>query len=338
MLGFVAVLLLTCLARGWCEKCNDLDGFWYNQLGSEIFLRHSSDGKLIGEYRSAVESFEHPDGKKHSIISGAAPYNSPGATFSFAVTWSNGSSTKAWTGQCLVCEDGKEMLLTSWLKRSQAYTCIDKWKSTMIGLDTFTRTEQLPGPRKPDKTIPSFPTGFAPTNTSGKPCDITGTWYNELGSEVILNQYANGIIVGEYRTAVERKKGSAGESHSKVYGISTPGNPNSTFAIMVVWRGGASVTGWVGQCHICGENKTEIIETTWLLRSKLEKCGDNWKSTMYGENSFTREEQKEGPRKHLGTHTPDRDGEDADPRASAKLTNEGLILWILSFWYAMFFF
>ncbi|XP_031571391.1 uncharacterized protein LOC116305592 [Actinia tenebrosa] len=329
MLGFVAVLLLTCLARGWCEKCNDLDGFWYNQIGSEIFLRHSSDGKLIGEYRSAVERFEHPDGKKHSTISGAAPYNSPGATFSFAVVQSSGSSTQVWTGQCLVCEDGKEKLLTSWLKLPEVKARDDTSQTTLIGQDSFTRSEQRSESTAMDNKIPYIPSfnslnlGFLHTNiTSGKPCDITGTWYNELGSEVILNQYANGVIVGEYRTAVERKKGSAGESHSKVYGISTPGNPNSTFAIMVVWRGGASVTGWVGQCHICGENKTEIIETTWLLRSKLEKCGDNWKSTMYGENSFTREEQKEGPRKHLGTHTPDRDGEDADHSGETNSINE----------------
>jgi hypothetical protein len=215
----------------------------------------------------------------------------------------------------MMCEDGKEMLLTSWLKRSQVHTCIDKSQATLIGRDTFTRTEQRPGPRMSDNRLPFVPplhTDFTPNIPTRQPCDVIGTWYNELGSEVILKQDVNGVIVGEYRTAVEGNTGAAGVSHSVVYGIGTRGNANSTFAIIVVWRGGASVTGWVGQCHICGENKAEMIETTWLLRSKLDKCGDNWKSTMYGEDTFTREEQKEGPRKHLDTHTPDRSGEQDD--------------------------
>ena len=49
---------------------------------------------------------------------------------------------------------------------------------------------------------------------------------------------------------------------------------------------------------------------SWLLRTKVEKCSDVWKSTMYGTNSFTRHEQRPGPRKSSGTHTPNREGED----------------------------
>ncbi|EDO29596.1 predicted protein, partial [Nematostella vectensis] len=135
-------------------------------------------------------------------------------------------------------------------------------------------------------------------------CSLHGTWYNDVGSQMILKQDYEGIIVGEYRTAVELEKNAAGSTHSQVFGIGTNGNVNSTFAFFVVWRGGASVTGWVGQCHICGSNKTEQIEASWLLKSKISSCDDNWKSTLYSENSFTTVEQKEGPRKELGTHTP----------------------------------
>lgn len=147
-------------------------------------------------------------------------------------------------------------------------------------------------------------------------CNLSGVWYNDVGSEVILNQTTDGTISGEYRTAVERETGSAGTSHSLVYGSSSYGNPNTTFALMVIWRGGKSVTGWVGQCHIC-ENNTVTLEMGWLLRSKIDNCGDVWKSTMYGVNSFTRHEQKAGPRKSLDTHTPNRDGEDIDDGSSS---------------------
>ena len=188
----------------------------------------------------------------------------------------------------------------------------------MIGRDTFTRYEQRDGPRKPTGTTeapPNIVTVIKNWDPDGKnkPCNLNGNWYNTLGSEMIIKQGENSTIKGEYRTAVERETGAAGTSHSKVLGIGQLGGPNSTFAFFVVWRNGASVTGWVGQCHICGENKTEILESTWLLRSKIEKCSDNWKSTLYNEDTFTHTETTPGPRKKDDTHTPDRD--DKNPRA-----------------------
>lgn len=245
---------------------------------------------------------------------GTAPYDYPGATFAFSVVWRNGSSTTVWTGQCLVCEDGHEKLLTSWLLRSKVNTCIDKWQSTLIGRDTFTRYEQRDGPRKPDatETPPTIETKIKNWNPEGKnkPCNLNGKWYNLLGSEMILKQGEDSVIKGEYRTAVERETGAAGTSHSKVLGIGQLGGSNSTFAYFVVWKNGESVTGWVGQCHICGENNTEIIESTWLLRSKIKECSHNWKSTFYGENSFTHTETTPGPRKDDDTHTPERSAEE----------------------------
>ena len=246
------------------------------------------------------------------IVIGSAPYNFPGAAFAFSVVWRTGISTTVWTGQCLVREDGQETLLTSWLLRSSVNTCIDKWKSTMIGRDTFTRYEQLSGPRKPDEGKTKVPTkidkiihNFGP-DVKNQLCNLNGNWYNTLGSEMILKQRADNVIEGEYRTAVERETGAAGNSHSKVFGIGQLGSSNSTFSFFVVWNNGSSVTGWVGQCHICGENKTEIIESTWLLRKRVEKVKDNWSSTLYSEDSFTHTETTPGPRKKDNTHTPDR--------------------------------
>ena len=158
----------------------------------------------------------------------------------------------------------------------------------------------------PEENLKSPPGQF-----TVRACNVSGIWYNDLGSEIILNQTENGIITGEFRTAVERKKGAAGGSHSLVYGSGMYGKPNTTFSLIIVWRGGASVTGWVGECHFC-TNNTAVLQTNWLLRSKIDKCDDAWKSTLYGENIFTRHEQKPGPRKALDEHTPNRDGEDAD--------------------------
>lgn len=68
---FFSLLILAILSTALTDKCNNLDGFWYNQLGSEIFLKHSNDGKLIGEYRTAVERSKGSSGSKtHSILLG----------------------------------------------------------------------------------------------------------------------------------------------------------------------------------------------------------------------------------------------------------------------------
>ena len=56
------------LAAG--KNCKTLDGKWYNQLGSEIFLKHENDGKLLGEYRTAAERQNGSAGKTHSIVLG----------------------------------------------------------------------------------------------------------------------------------------------------------------------------------------------------------------------------------------------------------------------------
>ncbi|ELT93729.1 hypothetical protein CAPTEDRAFT_225639 [Capitella teleta] len=74
-----------------------------------------------------------------------------------------------------------------------------------------------------------------------------------------------------------------------IFGIANPSDNGKTWAMFVVWNKGASITGWVGQCHVCGSNSVEVLETGWLLRSQADHCSESWKSTLYGESSFTRE-------------------------------------------------
>ncbi|XP_029644083.1 uncharacterized protein LOC115218420 isoform X1 [Octopus sinensis] len=146
------------------------------------------------------------------------------------------------------------------------------------------------------------------------PCKLEGTWYNELGSEVILKQDNAGIIKGEYRTAVEQSPGAAGNTHSLVHGIGNFHEPNSTFGFHVVWRNGESVTGFVGQCHsTCALEQMDTLEMRWILWQSIDKCQDHWRSTLYGVNTFTRYEQAAGPRKAENVHVPNRAGEDIKP-------------------------
>uniref|UniRef100_A0A0L8I521 Avidin n=1 Tax=Octopus bimaculoides TaxID=37653 RepID=A0A0L8I521_OCTBM len=297
------------------ENCATLQGVWYNQLGSQLILSGHKHGTLEGEYRTSVEVELGDAGHSHSIVVGTAP-KSPGAAFGFSVVWRHGRSTTVWTGQCVVCLGGHEKLLTTWLLHSQASSCDDKWKSDTIGRDIFTRYEQKPGPRKEKNThVPERPANY--TSSSDKsmkplvklsnlpepatpPCKLEGTWYNELGSEVILKQNNAGIIKGEFRTAVERSPGAAGNTHSLVHGIANFHEPNSTFGFHVVWRNGESVTGFVGQCHsTCALEQMDTLEITWILWQSIDKCQDHWKSTLYGVNTFTRYEQAAGLMKYI---------------------------------------
>ncbi len=47
---------------------------------------------------------------------------------------------------------------------------------------------------------------------------------------------------------------------------------------------------FLGQCHICGSagNNSAVLATTWLHRSQVQTCNEEWRATLYGENSFYR--------------------------------------------------
>lgn len=77
MAVFPTIHLFSCafsvVAFAWLsagKNCETLDGKWYNQLGSEIFLKHENDGRILGEYRTAVERKNGSAGETHSILLG----------------------------------------------------------------------------------------------------------------------------------------------------------------------------------------------------------------------------------------------------------------------------
>lgn len=72
-----------------------------------------------------------------------------------------------------------------------------------------------------------IPEGFGDSFVAGEDCsDLSGAWYNELGSELMLERPGqHGVFRGEYRTAVEREAGAAGTSFSQVIGQSVSSHP-----------------------------------------------------------------------------------------------------------------
>ncbi|PIK34989.1 putative fibropellin-3 isoform X2 [Apostichopus japonicus] len=131
----------------------------------------------------------------------------------------------------------------------------------------------------------------------GQPPNIGGKWYNELGSEVELTVDTEGIITGDYYTAVESEPGAKGSQPAHVIGHVSHNGAHDTFGFNVLWKNGASTTSWAGEYKDC--NEEPVLFTTWLLTSETDSCLDNWMSTRIGKDCFTRFRQVPLPGKEL---------------------------------------
>ncbi|XP_051660386.1 avidin-like [Manacus candei] len=123
---------------------------------------------------------------------------------------------------------------------------------------------------------------------SGKPCDLTGWWENDLGSKMhVLEVDSEGNFSGEYHTAVSstdkpiQPSPLVGSQHLDKDG-------QCTFGFTVNWKKFSDSTAvFVGQCF-SGDNGNEVLQTTWLLREKVDSLPSDWKATRTGHNTFIR--------------------------------------------------
>ena len=115
---------------------------------------------------------------------------------------------------------------------------------------------------------------------------FTGNWYNELGSQMFLNA-SGGQLSGFYASAVGQARYTyplAGR-----YDTQPASGGGQTMAWTVSWQNAYqnahSATGWSGQYFDQGGN--EEIYTLWLLAAEVSE-GDEWESTLAGQDTFTR--------------------------------------------------
>jgi len=116
--------------------CCPLSGTWINQHGSFMEINHSADGTLSGKYYTAVEEEMGASGGIQQIH-GMAGKGKP-TTFGMIVTFKDGKTTAAWSGQYHFC-DGEQTLSTTWVMTSLSKTCKEDWKANRIGQDRFVR-------------------------------------------------------------------------------------------------------------------------------------------------------------------------------------------------------
>ncbi len=111
--------------------------------------------------------------------------------------------------------------------------------------------------------------------------DISGTWYNELGSRMEIT--VNGTqISGTYYSGVGDSTGTPliGSFDSSV-------ENDYAIGFVVVWPSTPpSVTAWSGQAKV-DIDFGEHIYTTWLLTSETTTA-NLWQSTLVGQDRFFR--------------------------------------------------
>lgn len=112
---------------------------------------------------------------------------------------------------------------------------------------------------------------------------LDGEWINELNSSVVLRTFPDGLLEGEYKTAVSKNNGAL--PPIKVIGNWQNGGARILFGFVAQWhyeKDGKeffSTTSWSGFME---NNK---LETTWLLTNAEEP---SWSATRINKDFFTR--------------------------------------------------
>lgn len=115
--------------------------------------------------------------------------------------------------------------------------------------------------------------------------DISGVWYNELGSKMNITQCANGVLEGLYHNSAPD---SSDESQSLV-GSMGKGVP-TTLGFVVNFEDGKYTTAWSGQYQKDAAG-VEVIMTTWLMTTNFADSSLYWEAVNVGQDRFTRMEK-----------------------------------------------
>lgn len=126
---------------------------------------------------------------------------------------------------------------------------------------------------------PSQPRTEPQRQGHGRP--LQGTWDNQLGSELVLEDDGEGGLTGTYRSAT----GANSDTTYLVrgcYDLLTHG-PCRVLGFVVNWGEHQTVTSWSGRFH----QEEETIRATWVMTTESDEV-DEWRSTFVGHDTFRR--------------------------------------------------
>jgi hypothetical protein len=117
--------------------------------------------------------------------------------------------------------------------------------------------------------------------------NLEGSWHNELGSTMVINEVKDGKITGTYTTAVASADSAQGSF--ELVGQTDASSGGDAVAFVVCWQNDVSscrsVTAWSGQAQtVNGEDR---ISAMWLLTVETSPAQD-WYATHTGHDIFTR--------------------------------------------------
>lgn len=110
---------------------------------------------------------------------------------------------------------------------------------------------------------------------------ISGTWTNELGSILTLQDDGNGSLSGTYVTAVGGPEGEAFPLTGS-YTLPPGAAGGISVAWTVAWTGWGSTTSWCGL--LFGDDE---IVATWILASSIPAGDGWWQSMNVGMDTFS---------------------------------------------------
>jgi hypothetical protein len=120
-----------------------------------------------------------------------------------------------------------------------------------------------------------------------KDMNLEGTWHNELGSTMVIDQVRDGGFSGSYSTAVSPTGSTQGEF--QLVGRTDVDSGGEALAFLVCWQNDVSnrhsVTAWSGQAQTI--NGQDQITAMWLLTLETSPEQD-WYATHVGHDVFTR--------------------------------------------------
>lgn len=109
---------------------------------------------------------------------------------------------------------------------------------------------------------------------------VTGTWRNELGSMLHLEEGPADGLTGTYRSAV----GAPREPRPLVGFRGSPGSDGAlVLGFVVGWPVAGSVAVWSGRY----DPDADVVRATWLLVHGEEPAED-WSATRVGADEFRR--------------------------------------------------
>jgi hypothetical protein len=107
--------------------------------------------------------------------------------------------------------------------------------------------------------------------------DFSGTWMNELGSQMTLSQ-ENDVVQGTYQSAVSS---GGSQTSGSLLGYVDGG----LISFIVHWDQFQAITAWVGQLQPAD---LRHLNTLWQMTSQVGP-GEEWASINAGADHFTKQ-------------------------------------------------